>query len=123
MLTKLNRDTKENLVKWEIISSRPSSLSGNEVLTDNVYTCMVLDRKIRMYKFQSKIYYDEGAYEWSDGYRLEFIDNEGNSEWGITNDSAIYDLYETVRYKTSDIESFMDKYLKDEKKEVDPFDF
>ncbi|MCF8322507.1 MAG: hypothetical protein K9I26_05125 [Flavobacterium sp.] len=126
IITKLNRDTKEGAVNWEINRSRPSSLSGSENLIDNVYTTKVLDRGLRLYKLQSKYFYDEGAFEWTDHYRLEFIDNWGNSEWAFPEDRAIYDLYESVRFKTSQIKNFMDKFLtEDERNESneEPFNF
>ncbi|MBK9718214.1 MAG: hypothetical protein IPO85_12010 [Saprospiraceae bacterium] len=110
IITKLNRDTKEGTIKWEVNRNKPSSLSGSEVLTDNVYTCKVLDKQFRLFKYQSKFYYDEGVYEWTDNFRLEFVDGWGNSEWAFPDNIAIYDLYETVRFKTSNIESFIDKF-------------
>ena len=79
-----------------------------------------------MYKYQSKYFYDEGAFEWTDGYRLEFMDGWGNSEWTFPSDRAIYDLYETVRYKASNVEGFIDKFLTDDEKketEENPLDF
>ena len=126
IISKLNRDTKESVVKWEVNRSRPSSLSGSENLIDNVYTTKVLDRGLRLYKLQSKYFYDEGAFEWTDSYRLEFIDSWGNSEWTFPEDRAIYDLYESVRFKTSNIKSFMDKFLTEEEKNEsneEPFNF
>lgn len=120
IITKLNRDTQENKIKWEAARVKPYSISGNEAICDHVYTCKVLDKFIRLYKFQAKDYYDEGLYEWTDGYRLEFVDYLGNSEWTFPVDRAIYDLYETVRYKTTDVEGFVEKFLnEDEKKSND----
>ena len=126
VITKLNRDTKEGLFKWEINRGRMLFLSGIEVLSDNVYTCKVLKKYLRLYRYQSKSYYDEATYEWIEGYRLEFVDSLGNSEWAFPDDRAIYDLYETVRFKTSNIEDFINDFLSDEdKEEADekPYDF
>ena len=118
IIRKINRETKEGSIVWEVNGSKPSSLSGSEYLVDNVYTSKVHDKWVRLYKFQKKYYYVESDYEWTDEYRLEFIDLWGKSEWAFPDDAAIPDLYETVRYKTSKIETFMDEYLdKEEKKE------
>jgi hypothetical protein len=120
IITKLNRDSKEGTIKWEINRNKPSSLSGSEFLLDNVYVCSVLDKNLRLYKYQAKHYFDEDTYEWLDHYRLEFIDKWGASEWTFPDDEATYHLYETVRFKTSDVEGFIDKFLSDEeKKDVD----
>jgi hypothetical protein len=89
---------------------------------DNVYTSKVLDRNLRLYKYKTKYFHDEDAFDWTEGYRLEFIDRWGNSEWTFPEDRATYDLYETVRYKTSKIDDFMNKYLDDEEKKQDEFD-
>lgn len=117
IVTKLNRETKEGGIDWKISRAEPSSMLGSETLVDYVYTCTVLDKKLRLYKYQSKSYYDEGLYEWIENYRLEFIDDWGKSEWAFPDDRAIYDLYETVRYKTSGVEKFMEKFLDGEKEE------
>lgn len=116
IITKLNRDTKEGNVKWESIYVKPSSLIGSEELMGNVYIAKVLEKKIRLYKYQTKSYhyYEEGTFEWVSQYRLEFIDHRGNPEWTFPGDPAIYDLYETVQYKTSDLDKFLDDYLTDE---------
>ena len=123
IIIKLNRDTKEGKIKWTVNREKPSSLSGSEILSDNVYTCKVLDKIFRLFKYQAKYYFEEGLYEWDDDYRLEFVDFWGKSEWTFPKDRAIYDLYETVRFKTSNVEEFIDKFLtEDEKKESDlPF--
>lgn len=116
VIVKLNRDTKEGRVTWHVSRDKPSSLSGTEVLLDNVYTTGVESKIIRLYKYQYKYWFDEGKFEWSEEYRLEFIDSYGSSEWTFPNDRAIYDLYDSVRYKTSNVEGFFDKYLSEEDK-------
>ncbi len=129
IITKLNRETKEGIVKWDTIRNKPSSLSGSEVLVDNVYVCKILDKRLRLYKYQSKYFLDEDRFEWNDGYRLEFMDSYGNSEWAFSEDRAIYDLYQSVRFKASDIEKFMGDYLANEeedepeKEQDNPFGF
>lgn len=119
IITKLNRETKEGKLKWETIRNKPSSLSGSEVLIDNVYVCQVLEKKLRLYKYQSKYFIDEERYEWTDSYRLEFMDVYGNSEWTFPEDRGIYELYESVRFKASNIEKFMGDYLTDEDSDSD----
>jgi hypothetical protein len=126
VVTKLNRETKEGKIKWEVNRSKPSSLSGTEILVENVYTAQVLNKKFRLYKYQSKYFRDEESYEWTESFRLEFIDDWGNSEWTFPDDRSVYDLYSSVRYKTSNIEKFVDDFLTDEEKNEKgdkPFDF
>jgi len=115
LVAKLNRDTKENKIKWRVSPSGALSLAGTETVLDNAYICKVLDKYIRLFRLKAKFYYDEGAYEWVENYRLEFVDVTGKSEWTFPDSTAIYDLYETVRYKTSNVEDFFNKFIGDEK--------
>ena len=78
IILKLNRETKEDIIKWEKNRTKPSSLAGSEILVENVYTTKVLERHLRLYRFQAKYFYDEESFEWTDSYRLEFIDIWGN---------------------------------------------
>lgn len=111
-IIKFNRATKEDTLIWTIHSStNPSSLSGSERLVDNVYVSKVLDKTIRLYKYEEKWWYEEERYEWRAGYRLELIDVYGKSIWEFPADAVILDLYESVRFKTSGIDQFFDDFL------------
>jgi hypothetical protein len=114
VIIKLNRDTKEGKIKWEVSHHVPSSVGGTERLIDNVYITSVSKKKMRLYKLESKFYYDEGLSEWSESYRLEFIDFNNKTEWEFPKDSSILDLYDTVRYKTSNVEDFFKDFLTEE---------
>lgn len=111
VILKLNRDTKEDKIEWKVTHNRPSSLAGMEVLKDNIYVAKVSTKRIRLYKYEYKYFYEEDAFVWSESYRLEFVDALGNSEWEFPNDNAIDDLYDSVRYKTSNVEDFFKDYL------------
>jgi hypothetical protein len=117
LILKLNRETKEDKIKWEISSNRINSLVGTETLINNIYIVDILNNKFRLYKFKEKHFYDEDAYNWIEDYKLDLIDNFGNSKFTFESDRAIVDLYGTVQYKTSNIEDFMKDYLKDEPEE------
>jgi hypothetical protein len=116
-ITKLNRDTKEDLIVWNINNNVSLNLAGTETLLDSVYFCKVLDKYLRLFRLKSKYYYDEGLYEWVEEYRLDFVDNLGKSEWTFPSDRAIGDLYDTVRYKTSNVQTFLDKFLAEDEEE------
>ena len=121
-ITRLNRQTKEGEVSWVTNHRRNIPLSSSEVLVGNTYSAEVNSRELLLYRFQARSYYDEDAYHWIDGYRLEMIDDKGNSEWTFPGDNSIYDLYETVRFVTSNVGSFISDYIKDEKElPEDPF--
>jgi hypothetical protein len=113
-ISKLNRETKEKKIEWQKSTSPIKSLIGSETIIDFVYTTNVVDKMVRLFKFKEKHYYDEDIYDWVENYRLEFIDISGNSIYTLPDDRSIPDLYETVRFKTSGIESFFDSYLSDD---------
>ncbi|RFZ95180.1 hypothetical protein D0C36_06535 [Mucilaginibacter conchicola] len=117
IVAKFNRDTKEGKIVWSITREKPSSLSGSENLIDDVFVTQVLEKKLRLYRFQYKSYYDEDIYEWVDKYRLEFVGIWGNSEWTFPYEMPIFDLYESVRYKVSNIDKFMEDFLGDDEGE------
>lgn len=114
VIIKINRDTKEDKIKWEVTHTTPTSLSGTEKLIDNVYVAKVSTKKVRLYKYEYKYFYDEEAFLWLEGYRFEFIDFNDKSEWEFPRDNSIEDLYDSVRYKTSKVEDFFKDYLSDE---------
>lgn len=114
LISKLNRETKEDIIKWEISNTRINSLVGSETIIGNIYIVKILNKNIRLFKYKEKHFYDEDIFDWIEGYKLEFIDNSGNSQFTFAHDRAIYDLYETVQYKTSEIEDFLSNYLLDE---------
>ncbi len=112
IIVKLNRDTNEEKIYWEINRSIPL-LSAHERLIDNVYTVKISDKNLRLFKYDYRYYLDEDTYDWVRTCRLEFIDIHGNSEWTFPNDlrNAIEDLYETVRFKTAKVDNFLNDYL------------
>lgn len=119
-ITKLNRDTKEGKVLWNIFPRTPSSICYDEEPLGYVYQANILDRSFILYKYQVKSFYDDETYTWEERYRLENIDANGKSIYTISNESSIYDLYDTVQYHTSKIGDFFADYLKDFKDDL-PF--
>ena len=113
-IIKFNRDTKEDKIKWEAVQGDPSSLGGTERLKGNVFKTRVLDKKIRLYRFEFRYYYEEELWQWQEGLRLEFIDGNNNTEWEFPADRTIQDLYDTVSYKTAKAEDFFSAYLNDD---------
>jgi len=114
IIAKINRETKDDLIGWTVTTGKPSSLSASEILINTIYICNIKDKNLRLYKYRSKHFYDEDAFEWVDSCRFEFIDQSGNSEWAFSEDRGIIDLYDTVRFKTAGIDQFFEDYLIEE---------
>mgnify|MGYP006091468157 CR=1 FL=1 len=111
---KLNRLTKENELIWETSRFDPNSISGTERMVGNAFVTTANDKQIRLYKFEYRHYTDEDEFFWAPDFRLEFIDSRGNGSWQFPDDRTITDLYETVTYKTSGAEEFVDGFLDEE---------
>jgi hypothetical protein len=123
VILKLNRDTKENKIKWSVVTNFiPSSISGTEVLVGSIYLSKVNDRSLILYKYRHRYYFDEDQYNLVDDIRLEFINKSGISEWEFPQDRAIDDLYETVRYKSAHIDEFFQDFLKEQEEDDDEDD-
>jgi len=111
-ILKLNRETAEGKILWDVNKRTPSSLNAGEELQGNTFLAAVMEKSFRLYKLQQRAYhgYDEG-WDVVDSYRLEMVDSSRNTEWIFPDDSAIADLYQTVLFQTSGAQSFFDSFL------------
>jgi hypothetical protein len=119
IISKLNRQTKEDLISWKPIPYMPESVAGSEAIIGNAYMAPVLDKTFRIFKIKQRFYTDEDTFHWVDAYRLELIDSRGNPTYTFPSYSSVEDLYESVRYKTSGIEGFANMFLSDDEEEGD----
>jgi hypothetical protein len=110
-ISKINRETNEGKTKWNSSNSRPQSLPEGEDLSGPVYTCKVLDRFLRLYRFRAKHYFDEDEFAWTENLRLEFIDKNGNAIWTFPYNNATSDLYDTVQYQLANVRGFLEDFL------------
>ncbi len=113
-ILKISKDTIDNKVIWKFGFKERITLGGEEEIIDNVYVADYHDRRLRLYHFRYKDYFDYLEYNWADNYRLEIIDASNNSLWVFPEDNAIVGLYDTVREKTTDVKGFFDDILKEE---------
>ena len=110
---KLNKETKEDKILWRITDFTKPALIGTEELMDAIYVTNVLKKNIRLFRLKIRYFTDEYEYEWAESFRLELVDDNGNSLYKFPDDSAISDLYDTVKYKTSNIADLFNDFLKD----------
>jgi len=117
VLSTMNRETKEGKITWtELIRINEIGLSSNEEVTGKVYRTTYKDRDFIIFKCLVKIQTDEFEFNWTPDYRLTMLDTSGKIDWEFPRHRAIADLYESVRFKVADIESFLDMF------ETDPLD-
>jgi len=113
-ILKLNRLTKENKIEWTSIRFDPDSISGEERLVGSAYITNANDKVLRLYKYEYKYYVDEDDFHWIADYRLEFIDKTSKGGWKFPSDRTLEQLYDTVLYKTSGADEFVNNFLADE---------
>lgn len=113
LIVKLNKLTQEGELKWET-KNYEIQLGSTEELLNKVYQTKLKNKEIRIFRYRYKYYTDEHVYHWASDCRLEFIDSDGTPEWTFPEESTIYDLYDSVRYQTAQIDNFLDNFLTDE---------
>ena len=111
---KLNKETKEDKIVWRINTFAKPALLDSERVLDAIYSTNVLERKIRLFRLKVKHYFEEDYLEWIETFRLEVVDDEGNSLYTFPDDTAIPDLYDTVKFKTSKVSDLFNEFLTDE---------
>jgi hypothetical protein len=114
---KLNRFTQENKIKWKKLQP-PNSLTLG---TDNVITdfyCANYEKKtIGIYKESNKTYLSDRRYDfiWDSRIALALFDKNWEETWRFPIVEGLTELLDSVKYQLSDIESFIDMILHQDK--------
>ena len=113
-------ETKKAIVKWKISSPRSiDSLEGEQNLIGKVYETEYKNKNLRLYKYSEPVQVDEFEYLTKTFYKLEFTDENDRNLWTFPYYiRELQDLYETVQFKSSDLDKFFDDIIPD-----DPYDF
>ncbi|MEW7279717.1 hypothetical protein ABW636_14080 [Aquimarina sp. 2201CG1-2-11] len=112
-ILKLNDLTKSGDIEWSTWRTTIDSLTGLERLLGNSYVSKVKEKNIRIYKYESRHYYDEEEFDWVTHYRLEFIDDTGKASWEFPEELALADLYGSIQYRQSGASEFFEDFLAD----------
>jgi len=106
----INKLTKQGELIWKINRNPANvSLSGDEKLNGYVYETKYNGQDLRLFKINSTFYSEYDTWEVSSHHRLSFTESNGASLWDFPIGREVDDLYETVRFKTSNVESFLEK--------------
>ncbi len=107
-LSQINRYTKERGIFWETLIHYPNlGLSSNEELVGKIYQTEFEGRKLRLFKINRKVQTDEFEFNWIPAFKLEILDHNDSSDWEFPDHRGIWDLYDSVRYQVSNIDSFL----------------
>lgn len=110
-VTRLIQRTQDDLLTWEAKPTSEDIAESDESVVGAVYVTETSGRNLRLYHYKSRLYSDDVEWEWVHGVALELEDRDNLSWWRFPEDRIIWDLDETVKFKVSDVESFLDDFL------------
>lgn len=115
----LLQQTQDGSLIWEV-GDIPREL---DMTTDDiigvVYVSTKSERCLRLYSFKTKRYYDEDCYHWQDGVTLEVSNEVESSWWEFPHNPIIWDLLEAVKFKTVEVEGFLDSIISENSEDFD----
>lgn len=115
VISKMNRDTKENKLKWtEPVRVRSLKLNSSEELVGKIYQTEFNNRILWLFKINQQIQTDEFEFTWIPAYKLIVLDSNQDIDWEFPHHRGIMDLYETVSYKVADMDSFFNSIKDDD---------
>ena len=110
-VSKLIKDTKNAVIKWNDNSNRAIVLPSSERAISKIYTTDVNEKKMRIYEYQLKHYTDEDEWDWIERIRLELIDSDDATLYEFSYDFSLYKLFNAVRKANSGVDDFMKQFL------------
>jgi hypothetical protein len=111
-LTLLLEQTQEGVLKWQASTLAEDLLSqGTNTVAKVMYVAEKDRRLLRLYPYRVRSYTDEDEWHWEDEVALEVSDPQKLSWWQFPKHPVIWDLLEAVKFKTADIDTFIDKLI------------
>ena len=116
LIVKLNRLTSTNQIKWRFDEPPPQLVRGTDNYIPIYFTGKYKNQKFALYSERFQNYDgDRDRYFWNERITLSIIDIYDRIIWKTSEYySVLYDLLETVRSKTADIEGIFDEILGDD---------
>lgn len=103
----LNQLTQENTLKWSSVSNPDDLDLGRDKSVGAVFETTYKNKKLRVYEEQYKYWTDEDSFSWSTRIVLAFVGSSDNNSWEFPNIAGLYDLLESVRYQSADVDNFI----------------
>lgn len=118
-LAALLQQTQDGPLTWEA-EEPPNGLSmKTDEIIDTVYISTKDGRRLKLYSFKTKCHYDEDLFNWTDGVTLKVSDESEISWWQFPHNPIIWDLLEAVRFKTVEVEGFIDGLISESEEDSD----
>lgn len=108
VIDKLNRETIEGKIAWEIDNEPVIDPNDYvEILQGNVYKAKIEDKILMIYKYIFLPDEDLG-----ERIHLAFVNDKGFPIWAFPENYALHSLLQSVMYKAEKIDEFLENYLK-----------
>lgn len=103
--------TQKDAMHWKVSMYAHQEFEVEEEPVANVYTTTVGERVLRLAQVKYRYWRDEDIWEWGSHIVLDFVDPLGKSLWRFPSVSALRELYDIVRFKTSGASDAIDAFL------------
>lgn len=116
LIVKLNKLTSLEQLAWHVEDAPRSILRGTDDFVPLYMTAQYKGQRFGLYQHRYQSYDgDHDRFYWSERVVLVILDREDRVLWeSPRSSSALYDLFETVRKKVSDIDGILDDLLSDD---------
>lgn len=116
LFVKLNKLTSLGQLKWHVEDAPRSILRGTDDFVPLYMAARYKEQHFGLYQHRYQLYDgDRDRFYWSEKVVLVILDLEDRVLWESPHaSSALYDLFETVRKKVSNIDGIVDDLLSDD---------
>jgi hypothetical protein len=113
-LLAINNGTLKNVIKWTHLDiAKAPSLNGYESLNGQIYATEYINKKLCLYRYDTRVYIDEDAWHPDTAYKLMFITDENKTDWEFPSHRLLKDLYESVTYQIASVDDFFEKCIEE----------
>ena len=113
-VARLNRLTKENLLKWIRVPESVLKKEGTDSVYDNLYNTDINNREIGIFEERYREYSPEtNSFYWDKRTILGLFDSRGNLQYEFRDVPGLIDLMRTIKYHAAKVDEFLDEFLKE----------
>jgi hypothetical protein len=114
IVARLLQLTQEGRIEW-VREKPPAHLRhAHDEAIEAVYTTTHSGRRLRLFEPAEDYWLDEADDSIDRRVVLELVDAEGYSEWQFPRVPGIAELYDAVRFSTSNVKGFIEDFLAEE---------
>lgn len=116
LIVKLNKQTSLEQLEWEVHDAPRAILRGTDDYIPIFMSCTYKGKRFGLYEHRYQAY--DGEHErfyWTNRIVLAILDREDRVLWETPSQiPALFDLFETVRKRVSNIDGILDELLDDD---------